>query len=89
MGALVFLAPVCLVTQVSQKRLGGKEWAHPQAGGQAQGIQDYFGPNNVSGWGSPQGRTRAGRLWTTQGIGQRSGMAHTITPPPKPCKENK
>lgn len=36
----VFLAPICLVTQTNS-----------YAGGQGQGIQDYFGPNVLSGDG--------------------------------------
>lgn len=28
-----------------------KRVAHPYAGGQAQDIQDFFGSNNVLGWG--------------------------------------
>lgn len=47
----VFLAPVCLVTQPPGEARGKREWAHSYAGGQGQGIQDYFGPNVLSGDG--------------------------------------
>lgn len=47
----VFLAPICLVTQPPGEARGKREWAHSYAGGQGQGIQDYFGPNVLSGDG--------------------------------------
>lgn len=47
----VFLAPVCLVTQPPGEARGKRERAHSYAGGQGQGIQDYFGPNVLSGDG--------------------------------------
>lgn len=47
----VFLAPVCLFTQPPREAREKREWAHSYAGGQGQGIQDYFGPNKTSGDG--------------------------------------
>lgn len=84
----VFLAPICLVTQPPKEARGKRKWAHSYAGGQGQGIQDYFGPNKTSGdGGSPQGRTRAGDLWLTRALGQRNGTAHAIIPPPIPTRK--
>lgn len=59
----VFLAPVCLVTQPPREARGKREWAHSYAGSGHSGL--LWAQQDVWGWGSLQGRTRAGDLWLT------------------------
>lgn len=85
-----FLAPICLVTQPPKEARGKRKWAHSYAGGQGQGIQDYFGPNKTSGdWGVSTGKNQGWGSLADSGLRAEKwdGSRHYSTP--NPHKENK